>query len=68
SQTERNEAFLKAIINGEVQVQQALLGPYEIKAGSIMPAASITGLYSDLPGQVTEPVYAPVTGQHLLVP
>jgi type IV secretion system protein VirB10 len=41
-------------------------------AGAIIPAALITGINSDLPGQViatvTEPVYDTATGQHLLIP
>ncbi len=75
SATERNEAFLKGDANSDIYLQQGLqkpVSPYEIKAGSIIPAALITGLNSDLPGQivgqVTEPVYDTVTGQYLLVP
>lgn len=75
SDAERNEAFLKASTDGDVYLQQVLQGPmspYEIKAGSIIPAALITGLNSDLPGQivgqVTEPVYDTLAGQHLLIP
>ncbi|NJO37399.1 MAG: hypothetical protein HC871_06955, partial [Rhizobiales bacterium] len=75
SRTERSEAFLEESIDRDVYVQQVLQGPispYEIKAGSIIPAALITGLNSDLPGQiigqVTEPVYDTVTGQHRLIP
>ncbi len=41
-------------------------------AGTIIPAAMVTGLNSDLPGQaiatVTEPVYDTVTGKSLLIP
>ncbi|MEM7730163.1 MAG: TrbI/VirB10 family protein [Pseudomonadota bacterium] len=41
-------------------------------AGTIIPASLVTGLNSDLPGQViaqvTENVFDTVTGQHLLVP
>ena len=75
SAAERNESFLKGSVDSEFYVQQVLQGPvspYEIKAGSIIPAALITGLNSDLPGQivgqVTQPVYDTVTGQHLLIP
>lgn len=43
-----------------------------VQAGSIIPAALITGIRSDLPGmitaQVTENVYDSVTGRHLLIP
>ncbi len=46
--------------------------PYIVQAGSIIPAALITGIRSDLPGQitaqVTQNVYDSVTGQHLLIP
>ena len=46
--------------------------PYEVKAGSYIPAALITGINSDLPGsvnaQVTENVYDTVTGNYLLIP
>jgi len=46
--------------------------PYEVKAGGYIPAALITGINSDLPGnvsaQVTEDVYDSVTGNYLLIP
>lgn len=46
--------------------------PYEIKAGSIIPATMINGLNSDLPGQiiaqVRENVYDSSTRQYLLIP
>ena len=45
---------------------------YVVQAGSIIPAALITGLRSDLPGQVTaqvtEDVYDSPTGKILLIP
>lgn len=45
---------------------------YEILAGSVIPAALVTELNSDLPGrviaQVTAPVFDSVTGRHLLIP
>ncbi len=45
---------------------------YEIKAGTIIPAVLLTGLNSDLPGQliaqVREPVFDTESGEHLLVP
>ena len=51
---------------------QEPISDYEIKAGTVIPAALITGLNSDLPGeiigQVTEHVYDTVTGRHLLIP
>lgn len=46
--------------------------PYMVLAGSVIPAALITGIRSDLPGtitaQVTQNVYDSVTGRHVLVP
>ncbi|MEG3088809.1 TrbI/VirB10 family protein [Sphingomonas sp. PB4P5] len=46
--------------------------PYVVQAGSIIPAALITGIRSDLPGpitaQVTQNIYDTVTGRHLLIP
>jgi len=46
--------------------------PYVVQAGSVIPAALITGIRSDLPGtitaQVTQNVYDSVTGRHLLIP
>ena len=46
--------------------------PYEVKAGTIIPAVLVTGINSDLPGpvigQVRENVYDTVTGNYLLVP
>ncbi|KGJ10056.1 TrbI/VirB10 family protein [Paracoccus versutus] len=46
--------------------------PYILQAGSVIPAALITGIRSDLPGQiiaqVTQPVYDSPTGSMLLIP
>ncbi len=51
---------------------QAPRSPYEIKAGTVLPAVLITAINSDLPGpviaQVREHVYDTVTGDYLLVP
>ncbi|HEY7853446.1 MAG TPA: TrbI/VirB10 family protein, partial [Caulobacteraceae bacterium] len=48
------------------------LSQWEVKAGTIIPAALITAINSDLPGeviaQVTEPVYDHVTGKTVLIP
>lgn len=45
---------------------------YEIKTGSVIPAAMITGINSDLPGnliaQVTQNIYDSATGNYLLIP
>lgn len=53
------------------RVQQKAL-PYIVQAGTVIAAALITGIKSDLPGhitaQVTEHVYDSPTGSHLLIP
>lgn len=45
---------------------------YEIQAGSIIPCVLITGINSDLPGQITAQVrsnvYDSITGNYLLIP
>lgn len=52
--------------------EQKPLSPYEVQAGTIIPAALITAVNSDLPGdviaQVTENVYDTATGHYLLIP
>ncbi|EAI7269716.1 conjugal transfer protein TrbI [Campylobacter sp. CNRCH_2016_3089] len=54
------------------QFKQKPLSPYEIKAGWNIPAILITGVNSELPGQilaqVTENVYDTTTGKYLLIP
>lgn len=51
---------------------EAPASPYVLQAGSIVPAALLTGIRSDLPGQVTaqvtENVYDSPTGRILLIP
>jgi type IV secretion system protein VirB10 len=46
--------------------------PYEVKAGTVIPTVLISGINSDLPGQiiaqVRENVYDTVTGNYLLIP
>jgi type IV secretion system protein VirB10 len=51
---------------------QLSTSPYQVMAGTIIPAALVTGINSDLPGQVianvTEAVYDTATGRFLLIP
>lgn len=58
-------AYLKATITHPVS-------PYEVKAGTIIPTTLITGINSDLPGQIVgqvrENVFDTVTGNYLLIP
>jgi len=68
----------QAFINGEandIYNSHNLVSPrspYQVMAGNLIPASLVTGLNSDLPGQVigqvTENVFDTVTGQHLLIP
>ena len=69
------QAFLNSPVDRSVYSPDRLqkpISPYELMAGSIIPAALITGLNSDLPGpviaQVTQDVYDSVTGRTLLIP
>ena len=68
-----------AFLNGAVDRRtvspdrvEAPAGHYVLQAGSVIPAALITGIRSDLPGevtaQVTEDVYDSPTGRILLIP
>lgn len=68
-----------AFINGPVDTRTtspdrvaAPASSYVVQAGNIIPAALITGIRSDLPGQitaqVTENVFDSPTGRFLLVP
>jgi type IV secretory pathway VirB10-like protein len=54
------------------EVVKKPLSPYEVKAGTIIPAVISGGINSDLPGQstafVSQNVYDSVTGRYLLIP
>ena len=47
-------------------------GGYQLQTGTVIPAALLTGINTDLPGDVlaavTSPVYDSATGNHLLIP
>lgn len=51
---------------------QMPVSPYQVMAGTVIAAALVTGIKSDLPGDViatvTEPIYDTATGHHLLIP
>ncbi len=53
-------------------VLQDAVSPYQVMAGGIISASLVTGINSDLPGnvvaQVTENVYDTVSGKYLLIP
>jgi type IV secretion system protein TrbI len=71
----RKQAFLESkpdpSIHGSGMLQRQI-SPYELLAGTVIPAALVTGINSDLPGQmiaaVIENVFDSVTGRHLLIP
>jgi len=55
-----------------VAIRQRQVSPFELKAGTVIPAVTITGINSDLPGniiaQVSQDVYDTTTGKILLIP
>lgn len=72
---DRKTAFLNAAPDKRTASPdrlEAKVSPYVVQAGTVIPAALITGIRSDLPGQitaqVTEAVYDSPTGQYLLIP
>jgi type IV secretory pathway VirB10-like protein len=72
---DRQLAFLNTGVNGSTVSPDRVIGPaspYVLQSGAVIPAALITGIRSDLPGQitaqVTEHVYDSPTGRILLVP
>lgn len=72
---DRKHAFLEApadLRTASTHRLEAPLSPYVLQAGGVIPAALITGIRSDLPGQVTaqvtENVYDSPTGRILLIP
>lgn len=72
---ERQAAFLDAAVDRRTVSPDrvaAPASPYILQAGSIVSAALITGIRSDLPGQitaqVTENVYDSPTGRLLIIP
>lgn len=54
------------------QIEQKPFSEFELKAGWIIPAVLITGINSDLPGeilaQISQNIYDTATGKHLLIP
>lgn len=72
---ERQLAFLNAAADRRTVAPDRVMAPaspYVLQAGAVIPAALITGIRSDLPGQitaqVTENIYDSPTGRFLLVP
>jgi len=72
---DRKLAFVNAPVDRRTTSSDRLArpaSPYVLQAGAVIPAALVTGLQSDLPGQitaqVTENVYDTPTGGSLLIP
>jgi len=72
---DRQLAFLNAPVDRRTVAADRVMAPaspYILQAGAVIPAAMITGIRSDLPGQitaqVTENIYDSPTGRILIVP
>ena len=72
---DRHAAFLNGPVDRQTIAPDRVAppaSPYILQAGAVIPAALITGIRSDLPGQitaqVTENVYDSPTGSLLLIP
>lgn len=72
---DQKEAFMAKSGDGATRNPAALqlpASPYQVMAGTVIPAALVTGINSDLPGQViasvTEAVYDTASGRYLLIP
>jgi len=74
-QERKNDFLARAGVSGAEYLEKSVSwprSPYEVKAGSVIPTVLITGINSDLPGQIVaqvrENVYDTVTGNYLLIP
>ncbi len=72
---QEHRTFMKSSAAVQSYLAQPLMppaSPYEIQAGTVIPGALVTGINSDLPGQiigtVTQNVFDSVTGKYLLIP
>ncbi len=72
---DQKEAFLSKAGSTQTRNSGSLqlpASPYQVMAGTVIAAALVTGIKSDLPGDViatvTEPVYDTATGKFLLIP
>lgn len=68
------EAFFERAQKDQWRLQERRTpgSPYELKTGAVIPGVMVTGINSDLPGnmiaQVTQNVFDSSTGRHLLIP
>lgn len=75
AEEDRQSAFLTASSDPRTVAEDRIAAPaspFVLQAGSVIPAALVTGIRSDLPGQitaqVTQHVYDSPTGRILLIP
>lgn len=75
SDAEKKTAYLDRTPDSQVTSDARLvdpISPYTLLTGSVVPAALITGLRSDIPGQVlaqvTQDVHDSLTGRYILIP
>lgn len=74
-QERKNDFLARAGVSGDEYLEKAVSlprSPFEVKAGTVIPTVLISGINSDLPGQIVaqvrENVYDSVSGNYLLVP
>jgi type IV secretion system protein TrbI len=74
-QERKNDFLARAGVSDVEYLEKAVSlprTPYEVKAGTVIPTVLISGISSDLPGQVVaqvrENVYDTLTGNYLLIP
>jgi len=74
-QERKNDFLARAGVSDAEYLEKAVTpprSPYEVKAGTVIPTVLISGINSDLPGQVVaqvrENVYDTVSGNYLLIP
>lgn len=69
---QRREAFIAPALTGPITALSAPPSGHLVTTGSVIAAALVTGIRSDLPGQVvaqvTQPVHDSATGRTLLIP
>jgi len=73
-----NQQQKRAFMKGHRQIdylkhaKESSISPYELKVGTVIPATLISGINSDLAGQViasvSQNIYDSVSGAHLLIP
>jgi type IV secretion system protein VirB10 len=75
NQQDHKQSFVNRAADPKIYAGASLQtprSPFQLVAGTIIPTALVTGINSDLPGEiiatVTENVYDTLTGRYLLVP